>query len=83
VDCAFLAQVARALQAPEELAMAIAAANTARHVQELIAAAGLSPFYTRLAELAAEQCSQTVAARLQIEVVLFDFEGRVLSKSEK
>ena len=36
VDCAFLAQVARDLGADPELADAIATANTARHVQELI-----------------------------------------------
>jgi cobalt-precorrin-5B (C1)-methyltransferase len=83
VDCAFLAQVASELGASKELTTAIAGANTARHVQELIAAAGLARFYTRLCELAAQQCSMTVAARLQIQVTLFDFEGQVLGQAAR
>jgi len=79
VDTAFLAKVARALGAPEELATAIAAANTARHVQELIEAAAFTPFFPRLCALAAEQCAGAVAGKLAIEVVLFDFDGRVLA----
>jgi cobalt-precorrin-5B (C1)-methyltransferase len=78
VDPAFLAEVARALGAPEALSAAIAAANTARHVQELIEAAGFSRFFERLCELAAGQCAAVVAGALTVEVVLFDFDGRVL-----
>lgn len=81
VDCAFLAQVARELGAAEELAVAIAAANTARHVQELIGSAGFARFYERLCELAAEQCAAVVQGRLQAGVVLFDFEGRILGQA--
>src|SRR5205823_6722848 len=58
VDCAFLARVARDLGAPPGLAEAVAAANTARHVQELIEAAGFAPFFPRLCELAAERCTE-------------------------
>jgi cobalt-precorrin-5B (C1)-methyltransferase len=81
VDCAFLAQVARELGATEELAAAIAAANTARHVQELIEAAGFARFCERLCELAAEQCAAVVQGRLQVDVVLFDFEGHLLGQA--
>jgi cobalt-precorrin-5B (C1)-methyltransferase len=83
VDCAFLARVARDLGAAPELADAVAAANTARHVQELIGAAGLTPFFTRLCELAAEQCAAVVPGRLAVEVVLFDFDGRVLGRAAR
>ncbi|HJT78970.1 MAG TPA: cobalt-precorrin-5B (C(1))-methyltransferase, partial [Gemmataceae bacterium] len=79
VDCAFLAQVARDLGGPAELVEAIAAANTARHVQELIEAAGFTRFYARLCELAAEHCA-AAAGELAVEVVLFDFDGRVLGR---
>jgi hypothetical protein len=47
-------------------------------VQELIEAAGFTRFFTRICELAAERCAEVVAGRLAVEVVLFDFEGRVL-----
>jgi cobalt-precorrin-5B (C1)-methyltransferase len=81
VDCAFLAHVARALAAPPELAEAIGSANTARHVQELIEAAGFGPFYDRLCQLAAARCAEAAARRLAIDVVLFDFDGRVLGRA--
>jgi cobalt-precorrin-5B (C1)-methyltransferase len=78
VDCAFLAQVAEELQAAPELVSAIRSANTARHVQELVEAAGFSRFYRRLCELAAGQCAALTPGQLAINVVLFDFDGKVL-----
>ncbi len=83
VDCVFLAQVARELEAPAELAAAIASANTARHVQELVEGAGLTAFFGRLCELAAEQCTAVIAGKSAVEVVLFDFEGRQLGRAER
>ena len=82
VDRVFLGQVARELGASEELGAAIAAAHTARHVQELIEAAGFAHFYPRLCELAAAQCSAVVGAGLAVEVVLFDFDGRILGRAQ-
>ncbi len=81
VDCAFLSQVARELEASDELATAIATANTARHVQELVESASFPQFYHGLCKLAAEQCG-AVASQLAIDVVLFDFNGRVLGRAE-
>jgi cobalt-precorrin-5B (C1)-methyltransferase len=80
VDCAFLAEVARGLGAPAELAEAVGAANTARHVQELIEAAGFTRFYGRLCELARERCAAAAGAAA-VEVVLFDFDGRALGRA--
>jgi cobalt-precorrin-5B (C1)-methyltransferase len=81
VDCAFLGGLARELGGSPELAGAITAANTARHVQELVEGAGLTRFYARLCELAVEKCSGVVPGRLAIDVVLFDFNGRVLGRT--
>jgi cobalt-precorrin-5B (C1)-methyltransferase len=83
VDCGFLAGVVRDLGAPAALVDAVAAANTARHVQELIDAAGFSRFYPRLCELAAEHCAAAATGRAAVEVVLFDFDGRVLGRAER
>jgi cobalt-precorrin-5B (C1)-methyltransferase len=84
VDCAFLAEVARTLGANDEVVLAVAGANTARHVQELIAAAGLSAsFARRLCELAAERCAAVVEGRLALEVVLFTFDGQVLGTASR
>jgi cobalt-precorrin-5B (C1)-methyltransferase len=81
VDCAFLADVARRLGAPAALVEAVGAANTARHVQELIEGAGFAPFYDRLCELAAERCAAAAGGRVAVEVVLFDFDGRTLGRA--
>jgi cobalt-precorrin-5B (C1)-methyltransferase len=83
VDCAFLAQVARELGAPEDLATAVAAANTARHVQELVEGTAFGRFFARLCELAAARCAAVVDGKLAVEVVLFDFDGRVLGTATR
>jgi cobalt-precorrin-5B (C1)-methyltransferase len=83
VDCAFLAATARELGGPVALVEAIRAANTARHVQELIDAAGFTRFYLRLCELAAEQCAAAASGLVAVDVVLFDFNGRVLGWAER
>jgi cobalt-precorrin-5B (C1)-methyltransferase len=80
VDCAFLAETARALGAPAELVQAVRDANTARHVQELIEASGFQPFYTRLCELAALRCAAVAGAKIAVDVALFDFDGRILGR---
>ncbi|MFN4259841.1 MAG: cobalt-precorrin-5B (C(1))-methyltransferase [Gemmataceae bacterium] len=82
VDCAFLSQVARALQAPAALADAIAAAHTARHVQELVEEAGWTDFFRQLCALAAEQCAAHAAGQLHVHVILFDFDGNILGQAE-
>jgi cobalt-precorrin-5B (C1)-methyltransferase len=83
VDCDFLGRRAHDWGAPEELAEAIRNANTARHVHELVEAAGFTSFYPRLCELAAASCAAVVPGQLAVEVVLFDFEGRVLGRAVK
>ncbi len=80
VDVAFLADVARDAGAPAELIEAIAHANTGLHVEALIDAAGLSGFYGDVARLAAAACNRHVGGTLDLEVVLFDLEGRVLAR---
>jgi cobalt-precorrin-5B (C1)-methyltransferase len=82
VDFAFLGQLARELCANEELVAAIASANTARHVQELVEASGFVGFYSRLCERAAAKCSEVVQGAATIRVVLFDFDGRILGQAE-
>jgi cobalt-precorrin-5B (C1)-methyltransferase len=83
VDCTFLAQVAGGLGAPAELIASIGAANTARHVLELVEGAGFTRFFTRLCELAAEQGAAVAPGKVTLEVALFDFEGRVLGRAER
>lgn len=82
VDVALLADLARAAGAQAELVVAIAEANTARHVEDLIDAAGFTRFYEHLAQQVAAVCRDHAGGRLGVEAVLFDFEGRVLGRAE-
>lgn len=77
VDVAFLADLARDAGTDAALAASIAAANTARHVEELIDAAGFETFYRHVAARAAACCNAHAGRRLEVEVILFDFEGRI------
>jgi len=81
VDCAFLAGVIRDMGGPAGLAADVEAANTARHVQELVEAANFPRFYSRLCELTVEKCTAAASGRLMIDVVLFDFDGRILGQA--
>jgi cobalt-precorrin-5B (C1)-methyltransferase len=82
VDVAFLADLARDAGAPSGLIEAIGSANTARHVEGLIDSADFPAFYRHVADRAAEACRGHVGGRLTVEVALFDFDGRVLARSE-
>jgi cobalt-precorrin-5B (C1)-methyltransferase len=81
VDVGFLADLARDAGAPDDLISAIAGANTARHVEDLIDASGLPAVYRHIAGRVAGACGDRVGHRLDVEVVLFDFEGRVLARA--
>ncbi len=81
VDCTFLAGVAREAGGAESLVAQIAGANSARHVQELVQAAGFTAFYPRLCELAARHCTTAGGGKLKVDVVLFDFDGNILGKA--
>lgn len=82
VDPGFLSQLARAHGASDELTRAIAGANTARHVQELVQASGSAAFFPALAGAVAEQARRHVRGTLDVEAVLFDFDGRMLGRGE-
>jgi cobalt-precorrin-5B (C1)-methyltransferase len=80
VDVRFLAELARASGASEPLVAKIASANTARHVEAIVDDAGFTAFYDRLAHCSAAACHEHIEGRLDIESVLFDFEGRALAR---
>ena len=81
VDVAFLGELARGAGANADLVAAIERANTARHVEQLVDASGFSVFYGFVADRAAVACNDHVGGRLDLEIVLFDFEGRVLARA--
>ena len=82
VDPEFLAGVAAASGAVESLLAEIRVANTARHVQELVEAAGPAGFFERLSQMVADRSATHVDGRLAVETLLFDFNGVLLGRAE-
>lgn len=82
VDTGFLAELAARYGATGGLREAILAANTARHVGELVLAAGSTAILEGLSREAVRQCQTYVRNRLRVGALLFDFDGRVLSRVE-
>jgi cobalt-precorrin-5B (C1)-methyltransferase len=83
VDPLFLAQLAETAGAWPELVAEIRAANTARHVSEMVKVANLPSFFQVLAETVAERAYEYVRGKLEVEAILFDFDGQVLGRAER
>jgi cobalt-precorrin-5B (C1)-methyltransferase len=83
VDVSFLADLAREAGAPAELVEQIAGANTARHVEELVDAAGFPAYYAHVTDRTAATCHAHIGGQLDVEAILFDFNGRELERAWK
>jgi len=81
VDPGYLAALAARAGAEPDLQRRIAEANTARGAQELALAAGLSAFFAALASETAAACHQFVRGALDVECLLFDFDGTLLGRA--
>ncbi len=81
VDLNFLADAAAQCGATEAVVGQIRGANTARHFMEICLANGLgSVVFQRLTEIALDRCVAFIEGRLDMEVVLVDFEGQVMTR---
>lgn len=81
VDLAFLAEVAAECGASPALQAEIRAANTARHVQEIALAHGLTALFPRLCALVREQALRYVKHAFSVDAIMFDFEGNLLGRA--
>ncbi len=81
VDVVFLSSLAAQAGAGNDLESAIQRANTARHVQEIVLEAGLKPFFDVLTGVVAERSFKYVGGKLDVQAILFDFDGHVLSRT--
>jgi cobalt-precorrin-5B (C1)-methyltransferase len=72
VDPALLAELALRAGADAALAERVRHANTARHAQEMVLAAGLRGFFDRLAAAAAERCHERGRGAVAVEAWCFD-----------
>lgn len=83
VDMEFMAQLATECEAPPSVVEEISAANTARHVSEIIKKNKILSYYDKMCKKVYEQMNEHANGRLQIEVILFEFDGTVIGRHPK
>ena len=80
VDMEFMARLAAECKAPPKLVQEIRGANTARHVSEIITKNNLVGYFDLVCKKVHEQMSEHARGKLEIEVVMFDFDGKVTGR---
>jgi len=80
VNMELLANLASELGAPEALRDQILAANTARHVLELCASAGLIGVTSLVCRRVVEHASRHAGAAVKVTAYLVDFNGSLLGR---
>ncbi len=79
VDMEYLAAVAGRVGAPGSILDAIRAANSARHVQELVLQSNLAGYFQALCADARDSCQQFVGERPLVGVLMFGFDATLLA----
>jgi cobalt-precorrin-5B (C1)-methyltransferase len=83
IDMEFMARLAAKCEAPQNVIEEIRSANTARHVSEIIKKNNIVSYYDHLCRRVFEQMHDYARGQLQIEVVLFEFDGKVIGRYPK
>jgi cobalt-precorrin-5B (C1)-methyltransferase len=83
VNMDFMAKLAERTGASNDVLKLIRAANTARHVSEIIDSQNVKGFYDLICSNAASQLSNYSKNELLIEVIMFDFKGVVIGRFPK
>ncbi len=82
VSLAFLAEIAVEAGASHEIIQMIATANTARHVQEMVAAHQIQGFWDIVAHKVCAVCRKEVQDSLFVACLLVDFGGAVIGEAQ-
>jgi cobalt-precorrin-5B (C1)-methyltransferase len=80
VDMEFMARLAAECEAPPTVVEEINTANTARHVSEIIKKNKIVSYYDHMCKKVYEQMQEHAKRQLQIEVILFEFDGMVIGR---
>ena len=83
VNMDFLADLAKKCEADEKIIQEIKKANTARNVQEIVQKSNLDGFFEQVCIEVSNQMKNHSENNVPIEVILFDFDGNVLSRHPK
>ncbi len=80
VDMDFLAKIAQKCNASKETLDQIKNANTARHVQEIVTESRVDGFFSAICQESHKQMQTHSESKVEIQVVLFDFDGSILGR---
>jgi len=83
IDMKFLANLARNCGANEEIIQKILAANTARHVSEIIKETKIEGFFSQICSETYNHMKKLSENKISLEVILFDFNGEILASKFK
>jgi len=83
VDMKFLSEIAKRCNANDKIIEKIKNANTARNVQEIIMEYKVDGFFDEISKEACLQMRNHSEGNIPVEVILFDFDGTILSKYEQ
>jgi len=83
VNMKFLSEIAKRCNADDKTIEEIKNANTARNVQEIIMEHKVDGFFDEISKEACLQMRNHSEGNIPIEVILFDFDGSILSKYEQ
>jgi cobalt-precorrin-5B (C1)-methyltransferase len=80
VDMEFMAHLAAECKAPATVVDEIKSANTARHVSEIITKNNVAGYFDLVCKKVHEQMSEHAKSQLEIEVIMFEFDGKVIGR---
>jgi len=80
VNMKFMARLAAECDAPPKVVEEIEGANTARHVSEIISKNNVSGYFDLVCKKVHEQMSEHAKNQLEIKVLMFEFDGKVIGR---
>ena len=83
VDMKFLSELAKRCNANSETIRKILGANTARNVQEIVIEDSVDGFFDEITKETCNQMRQHSEEKIPVEVILFNFDGNILSRYKK
>lgn len=82
VDFEFLAQLARDVEAPEEIVKQVLEANTASHVGEIMLETGNQKFFNHLCEACCTSSLKHVKGGLILDTSIYSMKGELLGRAD-
>ena len=82
VDMGLLAEIAAEAGAAPDIVGQVRAANTGRHVGEIVIAAGVKGFFDAVCRRVAANAAKHAGGGLAVRVLLVDFDGKLLGTAE-